>query len=81
MEHPLAAGQEGSPLSFLVLTYPSLPFASTQGQQLPPPQVPVLGGRSQPETETRVVYTGEQQCLFPSYTSCQAVKKSEFHTG
>lgn len=79
MEHPLDAGQEGSPLLFL--TYPFLPFASTQGQQLLPPQVPVLGGRSQPETETCVVYTGKQQCLFPSYTSCQAAKKSKFHTG
>lgn len=25
-----------------------------------------------------LVYTGEQQCLFPSYTSCQAAKRPEF---
>lgn len=81
MEHPLAAGQEGSPLPLLFLIYPSLPFAFTQGQQLSSPQVPVLGGRSKPETEMCVAYTGEQQCLFPFYTSCQAAKKSEFHTG
>lgn len=80
MEHPLAAGQDGSPLPVLFCTYSSLPFASIQGWQLLPPQVPVLGGRSQSETGTHV-YTGEQQCLFPSNTSCQAAKRSEFYTG
>lgn len=33
------------------------------------------------DRNTCVVHTGEQQCLFPSYTSCQAAKRSEFYTG
>lgn len=59
MEHPLAVGQEGSSLPVLFCTYPSLPFASTQGWQLLPPQVPVLGGKSQPETGKHVRCTQE----------------------